>query len=361
MEQKTNLLLILLFSFASLLTLPIPTTASQPISAVFAFGDSTLDSGNNNRLPFTLFKSDHKPYGKDLPNHVPSGRFSNGKLATDFMVSKLGLKDLLPAYYDPKLTDRDLLTGVSFASGGGGLDDLTLAVSKATSMSKQLEAFDEALGRMRKTVGEQNCSEIVKNAVFVISAGTNDMVFNMYELPVTVRKIAFSPSRYQDFLLRALGSFVQNLYKRGGRRFQVASLPPIGCLPMQLTIGSIFNGLRRVCVDKQNKDSQAYNTKLQDLISRLQASLSGSRLAYFDTYNPIMDMFSNPDKYGFSQTHEGCCGTGLVELGPLCGELSLTCTDASKFLFWDSMHPSQAAYSVLADMAQKTVLPYLIA
>ncbi|KAM1595197.1 hypothetical protein PS2_001485 [Malus domestica] len=361
MEQKTTVLFLLLFSLASFLSLLIPTTASPPVSAVFALGDSTLDSGNNNRLPFTLFKSDHRPYGRDLPNHVPTGRFSNGKLSTDFMVSKLGLKDLLTAYRDRRLTDRDLLTGVSFASGGSGLDDLTLAVSKATSLSRQLEDFDEALRRMRRTVGEKNCSEIVNNAVFVISVGTNDMVFNLYDVPVTRRKIEFSPSGYQDFLLKRLGSFIQNLHKRGARRFQVAGLPPIGCLPMQLTIGSIFNGLRRVCVEQQNKDSQAYNTNLQGLIQRLQASLPGSRLAYFDTYHPILDMFNNPSKYGFVQTHAGCCGTGMVELGPMCGKLSLTCPDPSKFLFWDAMHPSQAAYKVLADISEKTVLPYLTA
>ncbi|XP_009369203.2 GDSL esterase/lipase At2g40250-like [Pyrus x bretschneideri] len=361
MEQKTTVLFVLLFSLASFLSLPVPTTASPPVSAVFAFGDSTVDSGNNNRLPFTLFRSDHPPYGRDLPNHVPSGRFTNGKLSTDFMVSILGLKDLLPAYRDPRLTDRELLTGVSFASGGSGLDDLTLAVSKATSLGRQLEEFDEALGRMRRTVGEKNCSEIVNNAVFVISVGTNDMVFNLFDLPVTARKIEFSPSGYQDFLLRGLGSFIQNLYQRGARRFQVAGLPPIGCLPMQLTIGSVFNGLRRVCVEQQNTDCQAYNTKLQGLIPSLQASLPGSRLAYFDSYNPILDMFNNPSKYGFVQTHEGCCGTGMVELGPLCGQLSLTCPDPSKFLFWDSMHPSQAAYKVLADISARTVLPHLTA
>ncbi|KAM1126274.1 GDSL esterase/lipase At2g40250-like [Malus sylvestris] len=361
MEQKTTVLFVLLFSLASFLSLPIPSTASPPVSAVFAFGDSTVDSGNNNRLPFTLFRSDHPPYGRDLPNHVPSGRFTNGKLSTDFMVSRLGLKDLLPAYRDPRLTDRELLTGVSFASGGSGLDDLTLAVSKATSLGRQLEEFDEALGRMRRTVGEKNSSEIVNNAVFVISVGTNDMVFNLFDLPVTARKIEFSPSGYQDFLLRGLGSFIQNLYQRGARRFQVAGLPPIGCLPMQLTISSIFNGLRRVCVEQQNTDCQAYNTKLQGLIPRLQASLPGSRLAYFDSYIPILDMFNNPSKYGFVQTHKGCCGTGMVELGPLCGELSLTCPDPSKFLFWDSMHPSQAAYKVLADISARTVLPILTA
>jgi hypothetical protein len=35
------------------------------------------------------------------------------------------VKKLLPAYLDPNLQLQDLLTGVSFASGGAGYDPLT--------------------------------------------------------------------------------------------------------------------------------------------------------------------------------------------------------------------------------------------
>lgn len=64
---------------------------------------------------------------------------------------------------------------------------------------------------------------------------------------------------------------------------------------------------------------------------------------------------------GFVKTHEGCCGTGKVELGPLCTELSPTCPDAAKYLFWDVVHPTEAAFFVIADFALKTVLRYLVA
>jgi len=39
--------------------------------------------------------------------------------------SYLGLKDLLPPYLDPNLTDKEIVTGVSFASAGSGFDPLT--------------------------------------------------------------------------------------------------------------------------------------------------------------------------------------------------------------------------------------------
>ncbi|XP_074374142.1 GDSL esterase/lipase APG-like [Apium graveolens] len=47
------------------------------------FGDSADDIGNNDYLP-TIFKADYPPYnGKDFANPKATGRFSNGKLATD--------------------------------------------------------------------------------------------------------------------------------------------------------------------------------------------------------------------------------------------------------------------------------------
>lgn len=45
--------------------------------AFFVFGDSLVDSGNNNYLATTA-RADAPPYGIDHPTHRPSGRFSNG-------------------------------------------------------------------------------------------------------------------------------------------------------------------------------------------------------------------------------------------------------------------------------------------
>lgn len=56
----------------------------QPlVPALCIFGDSVVDVGNNNRL-MTLVKANFPPYGRDFINHKPTGRFCNGKLATDF-------------------------------------------------------------------------------------------------------------------------------------------------------------------------------------------------------------------------------------------------------------------------------------
>ncbi|KAF8087702.1 hypothetical protein N665_0570s0016 [Sinapis alba] len=337
------ILLLILFTLLLQLPNPINASPSPPITAIYAFGDSTLDSGNNNYIP-TLFRSNHPPYGRSFPAKLSTGRFSDGKLATDFLASSLGLKLTLPAYLDPSVKPLDLLTGVSFASAGGGLDARTAMLSLTLTMDKQWSYFEEAVSKMKSVVGD---------------AGTNDMIYNIYD---HVLGSFISVSDYQDYLLRNVEAFVQRLHDAGARRITVAGLPPIGCLPVQVTLGTvtlprIFH--HRICTENQNSDSQIYNQKLLKLNFRLSQRLQGSKILYLDIYTPIMDMIKHPNKYGLEETIKGCCGTGFIEAGPLCNSLSKTCEDVSKYLFFDSVHPTQKAYSVIATYALQKLLPLL--
>ncbi|KAK9068943.1 hypothetical protein SSX86_013059 [Deinandra increscens subsp. villosa] len=54
------------------------------VSAVFVFGDSFADQGNNNYIN-TLAKANFPPYGADFMGGTPTGRFSNGKTLSDFL------------------------------------------------------------------------------------------------------------------------------------------------------------------------------------------------------------------------------------------------------------------------------------
>ncbi|CAN1283863.1 GDSL esterase/lipase At5g45960 [Linum perenne] len=57
---------------------------NNSVTAVLVFGDSTVDAGNNNFVP-TTFKGNFPPYGQDFAGGEPTGRFSNGRLTTDFI------------------------------------------------------------------------------------------------------------------------------------------------------------------------------------------------------------------------------------------------------------------------------------
>jgi len=118
------------------------TAAAGKVPALIVFGDSTVDAGNNNFIP-TVARGNFPPYGRDFDRGVATGRFSNGRLVTDFLSEAFGLPSSVPAYLDPGYTIDQLATGVSFASGGTGLDDLTaeIAVRKLRSIASDVPCF----------------------------------------------------------------------------------------------------------------------------------------------------------------------------------------------------------------------------
>ncbi|KAK1697526.1 hypothetical protein QYE76_014223 [Lolium multiflorum] len=183
---------------------PAAAATTHDIPAVFAFGDSTLDPGNNNRL-LTLVRADHAPYGRAFPAGVaPSGRFSDGKLITDYIVAALGIKDLLPAYHDHGLTHANATTGVSFASGGSGLDDLTAHGVLVSTFESQINDFQQLLSR----IGEPQASDIAGKSLFILSAGTNDVTMNYYMMPFRALNYP-TIDGYHDYLISKFQSYIQ--------------------------------------------------------------------------------------------------------------------------------------------------------
>ena len=58
---------------------------AQMVPAIYVFGDSLVDVGNNNYLKLSLAKADLPHYGIDFPNQKANGRFTNGMNAADFL------------------------------------------------------------------------------------------------------------------------------------------------------------------------------------------------------------------------------------------------------------------------------------
>ncbi|KAL7142310.1 hypothetical protein ABFS83_08G115600 [Erythranthe nasuta] len=100
------------------------TKGNNKVPAIIVFGDSSVDAGNNNRLP-TIARSNFQPYGRDFAGGKPTGRFSNGRIATDFISEALGLRRSVPAYLDTAYNITDFAIGVTFASAGSGYDNAT--------------------------------------------------------------------------------------------------------------------------------------------------------------------------------------------------------------------------------------------
>ncbi|KAJ1424172.1 SGNH hydrolase superfamily [Sesbania bispinosa] len=182
----------------------LPPNVSFP--AVIAFGDSIVDSGNNNNIK-TLVKCNFPPYGKDFQGGVPTGRFCNGKIPSDLLVEELGIKEFLPAYLDPNLKSSDLVTGVCFASGASGYDPLTPQIASVIPLSAQVDMFKEYIGKLKGIVGEDRTNFILANSLFVVVAGSDDIA-NTYFI-ARVRQLQYDIPAYTDLMLHSASDFIK--------------------------------------------------------------------------------------------------------------------------------------------------------
>ncbi|OWM66408.1 GDSL esterase/lipase At2g40250-like [Punica granatum] len=329
------------------------------ISAVFAFGDSSVDTGNNNINYGTRYRSDHLPYGMDFSYHTATGRSSNGRLIVDYIISSLGLKDTLTAYVGSPI--EEFQTGISYGISGAGLDDNTVRANSVPTFDQQVISFEHTIQYLIKAVGEKRAKQIVKDALYIVSVGTNDMVDTYYR-PLLQIGLTDIGSYHYNLLLKLEGT-LQRLYKDGARKFVVLGMPPIGCLPKQVSAISLQNLIHTIlygrdCIDEQNNDAQGYNMKLRDLVSSINSQVPDIHVEYVDIYGPMMDMISNPYRYGFESTIVACCGLlGLPMVGDLCNELTPRCPNPNQYLFWDSINPTQVVNAQLAGLIANEVLP----
>eukprot|EP00252_Welwitschia_mirabilis_P002566 TRINITY_DN12517_c0_g1_i1.p1 TRINITY_DN12517_c0_g1~~TRINITY_DN12517_c0_g1_i1.p1 ORF type:complete len:383 (-),score=-1.25 TRINITY_DN12517_c0_g1_i1:299-1357(-) len=340
--EKCSLCRIL--AFLPLSTVLLWCAEAQLVPAVFIFGDSTVDVGNNNGL-LTLIKSNFPPYGRDFDTKSPTGRFCDGRLATDYVCETLGFTSFPPAFLSPEASASALLTGVNFASGGSGIYDQTARLYNTIPLTQQLQNFRQHQSRLQRTAGAENASTIISEALYVVSAGASDFVQNYYISPTL--KSTFTVSQFVDFLMQNLSRFLKNLYGLGARRIGLTSLPPLGCLPASITL--FGHGSNR-CVQRLNADSRLYNTKLNHTVNKIASALPNLKAVVFDIYSPLLDLIEHPGQSGFAEARKACCGTGVIETAILCNAASPgTCANASNYVFWDSFHPSQAANQVLAN------------
>ncbi|KAH6829127.1 GDSL-like Lipase/Acylhydrolase superfamily protein [Perilla frutescens var. hirtella] len=315
------------------------------IRCILVLGDSSVDPGNNNRLPTTT-KSNFIPYGIDFFHGRPSGRFCNGRLATDYLAEAFGYTDSVRAFLDPAITKKDLLHGVSFASAGSGYDELTANLSSVIPMWKQLEYLRHYKIHLRNLVGTQEAEEIIRNnTLFVVSAGTNDFLLNYYS--DSTRSKQYSIEQYMNYLISRMRTVIKTMRSLGARKVVVVGVPPLGCMPIVRTLRNVEK-----CDIESNKLAFRFSSKI-----RRESKMLGRWTLFLDINTIILNAIQNPKRYGFVETLKGCCGSGTYEYGEMCKGMSI-CSDRTKYVFWDAVHPSQNMYKIIADSALELLLKH---
>ncbi|XP_062205820.1 GDSL esterase/lipase At3g14820-like [Phragmites australis] len=337
---------ILAAAGSDVIGVPPPTAAgggsgTPKVPALFAFGDSIVDTGNNNYF-WTITRSNFRPYGRDFPGQEATGRFSDGKISMDFLASGLGLKEMLPPYLDKNLTLEDLKTGVSFASAGSGYDNDTSWTASAMTVEQQLQLLTEYKAKV---------GSIPDRALYLACWGSNDVVQYF-----TFANGKTQPG-YADFMTQRASTFIQTLIELGARQIAVTGVPPVGCAPAQrLIAGGLW---RRQCATDLNQLALLYNRKLTQEIAKLAGRFRGVNLVYIDLYSILNDIIQRYQALGFKNGKEACCGLIGLESGIMCNLASPVCEDPAHYVFWDGYHPTERAYKIMIDQLIARYIRYL--
>ncbi|XP_057722054.1 GDSL esterase/lipase At4g28780-like [Arachis stenosperma] len=312
--------------------------------AFFVFGDSLVDSGNNNYLPTTA-RADSRPYGIDYPTHRPTGRFSNGFNLPDIISQRIGSEPTLP-YLSPELNGPKLLVGANFASAGIGiLNDTGVQFVRILRMYEQFELFEEYQERLSAEVGSERAKKIVNGALVLITLGGNDFVNNYFVTPFSPRSRQFTISQFSRYLISEYTKILQRLYELGARRVLVSGTGPLGCVPSQLASKST-NG---DCVPELQEAAQIYNPLLVQMTRDLNSQVGSDVFVAVNAFIMNMDFITKPQTFGFVTSKVACCGQGRYNGIGTCTSLSNLCPNRDIYAFWDAFHPTQRALGFIVD------------
>ncbi|XP_062184939.1 GDSL esterase/lipase At5g41890 [Phragmites australis] len=335
--------------FVAMMLLMFPSSAALPL-AFFIFGDSLVDVGNNDYL-VTLSKANAPPYGVDFvfSGGKPTGRFTNGRTIADVMGEALGKKSFAPPYLAPNSGAEMTNDGVNYASGSSGIFDETGSFYIGrVPLGQQISYFEKTRAQILEIIGEEAATEFFKKALFIVAAGSNDILeYLSPSIPFFGREKP-DPSYFQDVLVSNLTFYLKRLNDLGARKFVVSDVGPLGCIPYVRALEFMPTG---ECSASANRVTEGYNKKLHRMIGKMNREMGPeSKFVYTHTYDIVTEIVQNYHQYGFDNALDPCCGGSLPPflcIGIANSSFSL-CKDRSKYVFWDAFHPTEAANFIIA-------------
>nr|ACU24600.1 unknown [Glycine max] len=312
---------------------------------LFIFGDSFLDAGNNNYInTTTLDQANFLPYGETYFK-FPTGRFSDGRLISDFIAEYANLP-LVPPYLQPG--NSNYYGGVNFASGGAGALVETFQGS-VIPFKTQARNYEKVGALLRHKLGSSEAKLLLSSAVYMFSIGSNDYLSPFLTHSDVLN--SYSHSEYVGMVVANMTSIIKEIYKRGARKFVFMTLPPLGCLPGTRIIQLQGNGK---CLQELSALASSHNGVLKVVLLQLDKQLKGFKFALYDFSADLTQMINHPLKYGLKEGKSACCGSGpfrgVYSCGGKRGEKQFElCDKPNEYLFWDSYHLTESAYKKFAD------------
>ncbi|KAK7396665.1 hypothetical protein VNO78_17821 [Psophocarpus tetragonolobus] len=320
-----SLFLILYLSVSGQRVVQAKASPQQRPTKLFVFGDSYADTGNIQRAFSNSWKD---PYGATFPGK-PAGRFSDGRVLTDYIAKYLKVKSPIP-YRLRKVMPKQVKYGMNFAFGGTGVFN-TLA--PLPNMTTQIDFLQHLIQHKVYTALD------LTNSVALVSVAGNDYVRFMQ---------TNASQGLASFVATVINQTRTNLIRIKGlgvKKIVVGALQPLGCLP-QMTAPTSFQR----CNDTTNAMVLLHNALLNQAVTRLnQQTKDRSSFLILNLFDSFMSVFNHPSTHNIRSKFTPCC-VG-VSSNYSCGSVDMNnvkkyrvCDDPKSAFFWDLVHPTQAGW-----------------
>ncbi|KAG2311360.1 hypothetical protein Bca52824_022917 [Brassica carinata] len=296
---------------------------------LFVFGDSYADTGNIKKPHAASWKV---PYGNTFPGK-PSGRFSDGRVSTDYLARLFGIKTPFAYLWKDYVGKDRLRYGMNFAYGGTGVFNTK---STSPNMTIQINLFEQLLGDIY--------SQSDSSSLALVSIAGNDysnyLALNrsIAALPIFIKQVVDQT----ELNLR-------RIHALGVKNIAIPSLQPLGCLPRYTS--------SQGCNETFNALVKYHNSLLEKVVGKLNNETNHSTFAIIDFYNAFLTVFKNkgvnPGDKSFETPLKPCFAKAVVGMWMRRVQLM------SAF-FWDGLHPTQegwkSVYSVLGKVLSASLL-----
>lgn len=309
--------------------------ASQagPYSGLYVFGDSLSDGGSDYALSSAIHA--FNPSFPVVPGAPADymGRFSNGKVAVDYLATSLGLP-LTPHYLTPP-TLGGAVGGNNYAQGGAtsGLENASLPATLGGG------AFSTGFKGMTAQVNDYLGSHASAdpNAVYVVWAGANDFIH-----PGSTATLSSCTASARPDICTAvtnIANAVGALAALGAQYILVPNLPDLGKTASAIAAGPATQaGAHALTV--------GFNNGLALALAGLSGAFPGAIIP-FDTFSLFDQILADASSEGFTDTTHACLTGSSASAASV---LSAACAAAGpdKYIFWDDIHPTTHTQALLA-------------
>lgn len=281
-------------------------------SQFFVFGDSFSDTGNTitaskGTIPVPLSSSGKPAYFQ--------GRFSNGPIWVDYFGQQIGKQPtpFVPLQLNPSLGSQG---GVNFALGGA-----------QTGISSDFPGVQDNIPGVLGQVGlfsQQPNLPVDSNAIYSIFGGANDY---------------FAGNTNVGQVVGNLTSSIGSLAQKNAKNFLVFNLPDIGNTPFGKAQGAsqVLNGL-----------AQEHNKELASALDNIRTLRPDLNIYSVDVNTLFKTVLANPEQFGFKDVVDTCVTGNFLSVANVCD-------NPNDFLFFDDLHTSERAQSLIANAALASI------